>query len=162
MRDNLIETGQIVNTHGIRGELRLQPWADSPVSLTDIEYFYIDGMPIKVLSAKIHKSFLLLRLEGVDSLEAAIRLKTKVVCVKREDIKLEAGAYFIADLVGITAIDAETGGVLGTVSEVLTLPAGNVYVIKGEREILVPAVSEFIVETNLEEGFVKLRLIEGL
>jgi len=158
----LIEAGKIANTHGIRGELRLQPWADSPDFLTGFEYLYIDGVPVKVLSAKVHKGCVIATLDGVNNIDTAIRMKNKVIKVKKDDIHLEDGRYFIADLIGIKAIDAETGGELGIVSDVLSLPSNNVYVIKGEREILVPAVPEFIIETDLDKGYVKLRLIEGL
>ena len=162
MKDELIEAGIIVNTHGINGELRLQPWADSPDFLTGFGHLFIDGVSVKVLSAKVHKGCVIATLEGVDNIDAAIRMKNKVVKVRKEDIHLEEGKYFVADLIGLQAVDAESEKNLGTVSDVLSLPANNVYVIKGEREILVPAVPEFIVETNLEKGYIKLRLIEGL
>jgi len=162
MKSELIETGKIVNTHGINGQLRLQPWADSPVFLTGFEYFYIDDVPVKVLSASVHKSFVIVSLEGIDTIDAAVRMKNKIVSVKREDIKLEEDKFLIADLVGLNAIDAATDKKLGIVSDVLPLPAHNVYVIKGEREILIPAVSEFIAETNINEGYIKFNLIEGL
>jgi len=158
----LIEAGKIANTHGVRGELRLQPWADSPEFLTGFEYIYIDEAPVRVLSAKVHKGCVIAALDGVDDIDAAIRMKNKVIKVKKDDICLEDGRFFVADLIGIKAINAETGEELGIISDVLSLPSNNVYVIKGEREILVPAVPEFIVETNIDEGYVKLRLIEGL
>jgi len=162
MKSELIETGIIVNTHGIRGDLRLQPWADSPVFLTEFDCFYIDGVPLKVLSSKVHKSFVILKFEGVDSIDAAMRLKNKVVCIKREDIKLEDGLFLIADLIGLSAIDKSTGKTIGTISDILPLPAHNVYVVTGEREILIPAVPAFIADTNIEEGYVKFNLIDGL
>ena len=159
---DLIEAGKIVNTHGVHGELRLQPWADSPGFLTGFEFLYIDGEPVKVLSAKVHKGCVIAALEGVDDIDAAIRMKNKVIKIKKDDVQLEEGRYFIADLIGIKAINAETGEELGSISDVLSLPSNNVYVITGGRELLVPAVPEFIVETDLEKGYVKLRLIEGL
>lgn len=163
MKSELIETGLIVNTHGIRGCLRLQPWADSPELLCGIEHIYIDGKKVKVLSAKVHRGGVIVSLEGVGNVESAIRLKNKVVCVKRRDIAPPEGTYFIADLIGMAAIESDTGICLGKIADVLTLPANNVYVIDGgEREILVPAVPEFIEETNLEDGFIRFRLIEGL
>ena len=162
MKDEYIETGKIVNTHGNRGEVRLQPWADSPDFLTGFDYFYIDGSPVKVLSAKVHKGCVIAALEGVGDIDAAIRLKNKVIKVKKEDILLEKDRFFVADLIGLKAIDTETGESLGYVTDILTLPSNNVYVIKGDREIMVPAVPEFIIETNLKDGFIKLRLIEGL
>jgi len=162
MKDEYIETGKIVNTHGMRGEVRVQPWADSPGFLTRFEHFYIDGEPVRVLSAKVHKGCVIAALEGVDDIDAAIRMKNKIIKVRKEVVQLEEGRFFVADLVGLQAVDAETGQSIGVLSDVLSLPSNNVYVIKGEREILVPAVPEFIIETNLTDGFVKLRMIEGL
>jgi len=162
MKDEYIETGKIVNTFGNRGEVRLQPWADSPGFLIGFDHFYIDGSPIKVLSAKVHKGCVIATLEGVDDIDAAIRLKNKIIKVKKEDVHLEKDRFFVADLIGLNAINSETGESLGSVIEILTLPSNNVYVIKGDREILVPAVPEFIIETNLKDGYIKLRLIEGL
>lgn len=121
-----------------------------------------------MLSAEVHKSFLLVSLEGVDNIDSAIRLKNKTIYLKKDDFKLEEGTYFIADLIGLTAVDAQTGDALGKIDDVLTLPAHNVYFIKGEdengeeREMLIPAVEEFITETNIEEGYVKIKVIEGM
>ena len=162
MKTEYIEAGKVANTHGIRGEVRLLPWADSPDFLTGFEFFYIDDKPVRVLSAKVHKGCVIATLEGVENIDAAIRLKNKVIKVRKDDVFLEEGRYFVADLVGLQVIDADSGESLGVLSDVLSLPSNNVYVIKGEREILVPAVPEFIVETSLDDGFVKVRLIEGL
>ena len=162
MKSDLIETGKIINTHGINGELRLQPWADSPVFLTEFEFFFIDEIPFKVLSSKVHKSFVIVKLDGINSIDDAVRMKNKTVFVKRDDIKLEEGKNLIIDLIGLTAIDANSNEKLGVITDVLPLPAHNVYVIKGEREILIPAVPEFVTETNINEGYIKFNLIEGL
>ena len=159
---DFIETGIIVNTHGMRGEVKVQPWADSPDFLTAFEHFYIDGAPVRVLSAKVHKGCVIAALEGVEDIDAAIKMKNKVIAVKKEDVPLEEGKHFITDLIGLHAIDSDTGKELGRVADVLTRPANNVYVIKGKREILVPAVPEFIIETNIEEGFIRFRLIDGM
>jgi len=162
MKSDLIETGKIINTHGINGELRLQPWADSPVFLTEFEFFFIDEIPFKVLSSKVHKSFVIVKLDGINSIDDAVRMKNKTVFVKRDDIKLEEGKNLIIDLIGLAAIDANSNEKLGVITDVLPLPAHNVYVIKGEREILIPAVPEFVTETNINEGYIKFNLIEGL
>ena len=136
--------------------------ADSPEFLTEFENIYIDDKPVKVMSARIQKGNVIANLEGVDNIDDAIKLKGTVFKIRKTDARLENGRFFISDLIGLKAVDAETGADLGTVNDILTLPANNVYVIKGKREILVPAVSEFIIETNPEEGYVKLRLIEGM
>ncbi|MCL2249804.1 MAG: ribosome maturation factor RimM [Oscillospiraceae bacterium] len=162
MKQELIETGKIVNTHGVRGEVKILPWADSPEFLLDFDHFYIDGTEIEVLSARIHKGCVIAAFDGVADIKSAAALRNKVISIKKEDANLQEDAYFVADLIGITAIDYETGEKLGHVAEILPLPQGNVYVIRGEREILVPAVPEFIKETNLQDGYVRLYLIEGL
>jgi len=162
MDATLIETGKIVNTHGNRGEVKMLPWADSPEFLLAFNELYIDGVPFRVKHAKVHKGCVIASLEGIDDIDAAIRMKNKIISIKREDAGLEEGKHFIADLVGLDAIDAETGKNLGTISDILTLPAHNVYVIKGEREILIPAISEFIAQTDIDAGYVKFNMIEGL
>ena len=162
MKSEFLETGKIVNTHGIRGELKLQPWADSPDFLAGFDHLYIDGLPVKVLSARVHKGCVIAALEGIDDINGAMRMKNKIVSVRRSDIKLDDDKYFIADIIGLRAVDSATDEELGIVVDVLSLPAGNVYIIKGEREILVPAVSEFVIETDINAGYIKLRLIEGM
>ena len=162
MVSKLLEAGKIVNTHGVHGEVRIYPWADSPDFIAGIDRLFIDGTPVKILSARTHKSFVIAALDGVTDIDGAIRLKNKTVFIDRGDVKLEVGQFFVADILGIRAIDADTGEQIGTIADVLYLPANNVYVIKGEREILVPAVPGFVIETNIEMGYIKLRLIEGM
>ena len=162
MDGSFLEAGKIVNTHGVRGEVRIQPWADSPDFLAGFKCLYIDGAPVEVLSVKSHKSFVIAAFSGVTDIEGAMRLKNKTVFIDRGDVLLDEGRYFVADIIGLRAIDAETGEELGTVANVLPLPANNVYVIKGMREILVPAVDEFIVETNIAGGYVRIHMMEGL
>ena len=162
MGDKFLEAGKIINTHGVRGEVRVQPWADSPDFLLGFEFFYIDGAPVKVLSARTHKSYVIAALEGISDIDGAIRMKNKTICIDRDDVQLEGGRHFVADLVGLRAVDALTGAELGAVVEVLSLPANSVYVIRGAREILVPAVPDFVDEVDIVGGFIKLRLIEGM
>ena len=157
-----LEAGVIANTHGLRGEVRIQPWADSASFLAAFKRIYIDGSPVEVVSARVHKSMVIAALDGVDDIESAIKLKNKVVHIARNDVKLDEGRYFIADIIGLRALDADTGEELGVVADVLSLPANDVYVIKGKREMLIPAVPEFILETSMEAGAVRIRLIEGM
>jgi len=162
MRNEFLEAGKIVNTHGIRGEVKIQPWADSPDFLTGFKRFFIDGKPVKVISAKVHKGCVIAALDGVTEIDGAIRLKNKTVFIRREEAPLEEGRHYIADLVGLRAVDAETGEEIGTVRDVLSLPANNVYVITGAREILVPAVPDFVDGIDFDAGLIRLRLIEGM
>ena len=162
MKNRFLEAGQIVNTHGILGEVKIVPWCDSPEFLCDFNTLYIDEKPVKVRSARIHKGNVLAFLEGVDDVNAAMRLKGKTVFIDRTGVELPDGRHFIADLIGLEVRDAGSGTVLGTVTDVLTPPAHEVYVVKGEREYLIPAVDEFLIETNVEGGFIRVRLIEGM
>ena len=162
MENKLLEAGNIVNTHGVRGEIKIKPWADSPDFLTAFECLYIDGSPIKVLSAKVHKGCVIAALEGVSDFDGAIRLKNKIVYINRDDVSLEDGRHFVADLLGLRALDAATGDEIGTIVDVLSLPAHNVYVIRGEREILIPAVPDFVIEIDTSDRYIKFRLIDGM
>ena len=166
MQNNkLLQAGKIINTFGVRGEVKIEPWADSPAFFSDIKTFYIDDKPINVLSSRIHKNFLLVIFEGFDDIKSLIKLKGKIICISRDDAILEEGHHYIVDLVGLNAIDNKTGETLGTVIEVMTRPANNVYVIKSEnqqQELLIPAVDEFVKEINIDKGYIKFHIIEGM
>ena len=162
MKNRFLEAGQIVNTHGIRGEVKVVPWCDSPQFLCQFDTLYLDGQPIRVLEARVHKSNVLLTLEGVSDVNAAMRLKNKILHIDRTGVELPEGRHFIADLIGLQVLDDETGAELGVITEVLTPPAQEVYVVKGEKQYLIPAVDEFVKETNVEGGYVRVRLIEGM
>lgn len=156
-----LECGQIVNTHGIRGEVKIVPWADSAEFLCQFSTLYLDGAPVKVQNARVHKGSVIAQLEGVSDVNAAMLLKNKVVYIRREDAKLPEGAFFLADIIGLDVVD-ESGSKLGTLKEVLSPSRQQVYVVAGEREILIPAVPEFILETNVDAGYIKVHLIEGM
>lgn len=156
-----LECGQIVNTHGIRGEVKIVPWADSAEFLCQFSTLYVDGLPVKVQNARVHKGSVIAQLEGVSDVNAAMLMKNKVVYIRREDAKLPEGAFFLADIMGLDVVD-ESGNKLGILKDVLSPSRQQVYVVEGEREILIPAVPEFILETNVEAGYIKVRLIEGM
>ena len=161
--NQFLEAGQIANTHGIQGEVKIVPWCDSPQFLCQFDTLYLDGAPVKVLSKRIHKGNVLAMLEGVNDVESAMRLKGKVVKIDRTGVVLPEGRHFIADLIGLEVRDADSGAVLGTVADVLTPPAHEVYVVKGgAHDYMIPAVDEFLVESNVEGGYIRVRLIEGM
>lgn len=163
MKNQFLEAGQIVNTHGIRGEVKIMPWADSPEFLCGFDTFYMDGKAVKVLSARPHKTMVLATLEGVDAVEKAMKLKGKILSIDRTGIELPDGRHFLADLMGLAVIDAASGAELGTIADILTPPAHEVYVVRGKgKEYMIPAVDAFLVETNVEGGYIKVNLIEGM
>ena len=163
MKHQYLEAGQIVNTHGIRGEVKIVPWCDTPEFLCQFDTLYLDGRPVKVRAARVHKGNVLARLEGVTDVNAAMRLKGKILSIDRTGVELPDGRHFLADLMGLEVRDAETGAVLGTVTDILTPPAHEVYVVRGGgREYLIPAVDEFVKEIDVDGGFIRVSLIEGM
>ena len=160
-KQSLIDAGKIVNTHGVRGEVRIEVWLDSPALLKRCGRVYLGGEEKKILSAREHKGFLIAQLEGVADVGAAQALKNRVVQIARADAKLPRGAYFLQDIIGASVVD-ESGAEVGRLAEVLELPSQRVYVVKGETEHLIPAVPAFIRNTDAENGVITVRLIEGM
>ena len=158
MKSPYLPTGQIVNTHGLKGYVKIQPWADDPADLLDFDRFFIDGREYEVEQASLQKSMVLLKLAGVDTIDEAAKLRKS--SHRPGDVELEEGVVFIADLIGLTVL--ADGVEIGKITEVLTPPGNDVYVVKGEREYLIPAVKEFVEELNPEAGFVRVHLIEGM
>lgn len=159
--ESYLKIGKIINTHGIKGEVKIEPWTDDAQFLSRFKLFYIDGKPYRLLSGRVHKDYLIAQIEGVSDVNSAMVLKNKIVCGNRRDVKLEKGRFFIQDIIGATVKD-ETGAELGKLTEVLDLPASKVYVVSGEREILIPAVDQFILKTDVEAGIITVRLIDGM
>lgn len=159
--EKYLEAGIICNTHGTRGEVKIQPWADSAEFLKEFKYLYIDGKAFELISGKVHKQCLIAELKGVSGVNEAMTLKNKIVSIDRSEAKLPKGAFFIQDIIGASVVD-ESGKELGKLSDVLELPSSNVYVVTGEREILIPAVPQFIINTDVKAGLITVRLIDGM
>lgn len=159
--NEFLDCGQIVNTHGVHGEVRIVPWADSPDFLCQLSTLYVDSGALPVMASRVHKGSVIARLQGVDTVERAMALKGKTVQLRRADVNLPEGAFFLADIIGLDVVD-EDGQRLGKLKEVLSPSIQQIYVVEGERDIMIPAVPEFILETNIEAGFIKVRLIEGM
>ena len=161
-RKQYLETGQIVNTHGLRGEMRVLPWADSPEFLLGLPRFFIDGKEFPVESCRVQKTCVLLKLKGVDDVDAARALRGKTIFLDRADVQLSKETYFIQDLIGLRVLD-QNGAEIGSITEVIQLPKHDVYVVRGEDgEYQIPAVKEFIKKTDMEAGTVDAVLIEGM
>ncbi len=150
-----------MNTQGLRGEVRIEPWADSPQFLTTIKTFYIDGAPHIVERARVQKNMVVAKLAGTDDMDAANALRNKVVHIARADARLPENTVFLRDLVGLRVVDA-AGNEIGTLADVIELPTQRVYVVKGGTEHLIPAVDEFIMSTDIDAGVMTVRLIEGM
>ena len=154
-----LETGEIVSTHGIRGEVKVYPWADSPEFLLEFDRFRIGGTDYDVEQSRVQKNCVLLKLRGVDTVEAAMALRGQVVEFDRSEVELEEG-WFIADLIGLR-VHSE-GREIGSITDVLQYPGNDVWVVKGEKEYMIPAVPAFLKEVRVDEGYAVVALIEGM
>ena len=158
----LIEAGRIVNTHGVRGEVKIEVWLDSPQFFKSFKRLVLEtGEEKKILSAKTQKGFVIAALEGVGDVNAAMALEGKTVSVHRVDAALPHGAFFLQDIIGAKVVD-EDGNEIGTLTDVMETPASNIYVVQGETEHLIPAVPEFIKKTDADAGVITVHLIEGM
>lgn len=160
-KQKFIEAGKIVNTHGVKGEIKIQVWLDSPEFLKTFKRIYIDGKAIKVISSRVHKDFLIAFLEGVNDVNEAMCLKNKTVYIDRKDAKLPRGAYFLQDIIGATVFD-QNGAEVGKLTDIMETPASKIYVVNGESEHLIPAVDEFILAVDADKAEVRVNLIEGM
>ena len=161
-----LETGKITGTHGLRGEVRVQPWADSPEFLTQLKVLYLDkgAKKIEITSARVHKNMLIMKIKGVDTIEQADALRNKVLYLNRDDVELEDGAYFVQDLIGLDVLDCDTGECLGRLAEVSETGSNDIYHIKTPdgREVLIPVIPDVVREVSPQQGFVKIFRMKGL
>ena len=163
MRPEYIAVGRIVNAHGIKGEVKLNPEGFLPEFVARFDTLYIGGQAVRVKGRRVHKSTLLLALPGVEDMDAALALKGKEVSIRRRDAMLPAGEYFDAELDGLTVVDDATGQELGKIHRVLHYPAHKVYEVRGDREYLIPAVPEvFIASVDVDGGVMRVHLMKGL
>ena len=163
MRPAFIPVGQIVNAHGIRGEVKVNPHGFDPEFLTEFDTIYIDGQPVRVRSARVHKSTVLMALPGVDDMDAALALKGKTVAIYADDVALPEGEYFDVELEGCAVLDDATGEEIGKLTRGLHYPAHKVYEVKGSREYLIPAVpGVFIASVDIDAGVVRVHMMKGL
>ena len=166
MDKKYIECGKIINTHGCRGGLKIEPWCNSAEDFTALKRLYIqrknEFIEYTVTRASVFKQFVVLDVAEINDMETALSLKNVTVYADRDDFELEDGEFFLTDIIGLDVIDSESGKVYGRVSDIINRGASDIYVVEtpvGER--MIPAVDEFIVEIDINCG-VKVRTIEGL
>lgn len=161
-----LEAGQIVRTHGVRGELVLEPWADSAEFLLHVGELYFDSQgqrPAEVLARRTHKGRLLVTLKHITTIEQGDALRGQVLYLNRDHVELPDGSFFLQDLIGLRAVDGATGQVYGVLEEVIPAPANHVYrIVDGGREYLFPAVEHMIKRTDLEAGVIELLPVPGI
>ena len=165
MKKEYLEAGKIVTTHGIRGEVKIMPYTDTPDLLAEFDRLFIGKNKDEVIitRSRVFKNTVIAKIEGIDTPEAAEKLRNKILYMHRDDLELDDDTYFIQDLIGIEVRDADTDAVYGTIADVMQTGANDVYVIKGEkREYLVPAIADVVVSTDIDNNIMTIRPLDGL
>lgn len=163
MKKEYLEAGKIVNTHGIKGEVKIMPYTDVPELLCEFDRLFLDRKEIFIERSRVAKNMVIAKLEGVDTPEQAEKLRNKILYMHRDDLELDDDTYFIQDLIGMEVNDAETGVTYGKIVDVMQTGANDVYVIKGsDREYLVPAIADVVVSTDIDNNVMTIKVLEGL
>lgn len=157
MKLQFVEAGEIVTTHGVRGEVKVLPWLDCPEMLCEFDRCRLDGKEYEIQQCRVQKTCNLVKLKGIDTMEDAQKLRGKVIELYREDIDDEV--IFAAELVGVEVY--ADGACIGKITEVLDYPGNSVYVVDNGKYML-PAVKEFILSTDMEKNEMQVKLIEGM
>ena len=158
MKLQFVEAGEIVTTHGVRGEVKVLCWLDDPEMLCEFDRCRIAGKEYVMEQVRVQKTCNLVKLQGIDTMEAAQAMRGRIVELYREDIDDEV--IFAAELIGVE-VDCE-GKRIGRIREVLDYPGNSVYVVKGDHEYMIPAVKQFILTTDMEKNEMQVKLIEGM
>ena len=162
-----LELGQIVSTHGVRGEMRFNPWCDSADFATKFNTLYFDAegkQSVAVQSARVHGNIVLLRLEGIDTMEKAQALRQKVLYIDRESADLPENTWFVEDLLGCRVVEDGTDTVYGSITDVQKYPANDVWTVKepSGKDVLVPAIKDVVVSADIENKTVYIKALKGL
>ena len=158
MKLQFVEAGEIVNTHGIKGEIKVLPWVDSPEDLVDFERCRIARKDYEIELCRVQKTCALMKLVGINTVEDAQKLRGKTVLLYREDIDDEV--IFAAELINMDVFC--NGEQIGVITEVLDYPGNSVYVVKCEKSYMIPAVKEFILNTDMDGNRMDVKLLEGM
>ena len=166
--EDLLQVGVITSTHGVRGEVKVFPTTDDNARFKKLKDCYLEYknemLPIKVQGAKFFKNMVILKFDGIDNINDVEKYKQCKLYVDREHaVALEENEYFMTDLIGLQ-VQKEDGTALGTLTEIIPTGANDVYVIdlKDGRELLLPAIKQCILEVNVEDGFMKVHVLDGL
>lgn len=162
-----LEIGQIVSTHGIKGELRVNPWCDAPEFMKRFQTLYFDAKgekAVNVTACRPHGNIVILKLEGIDTVEQAQRLRSKILFMNRRDAKLDAGDWFIQDLIGCTVYDADNENrIYGKISDVSETGANDIWFIENNgKEYIIPAIKDVVINVEAENGAVYIRPLRGI
>ena len=165
---DLLEVGKIVNTHGLRGEVKVVPWTDYPEVFEDIETVYIkkksDYERLDIAGIKYQKNNLIIRFAQLKDINEAEKYKNRVLYAERTSLgELPEGVYYIADLIGLDVVK-EDGEKVGIISDVFNTGSNDIYEVKreGQKNLLLPVIDDVVLNIDVENKKVTVRMMEGL
>ena len=162
--NNNLEIGQIVNTHGLRGDLKVMPWCDDPSVFDELAYVIIDGVEYDIEKSRMQKNMVLLKLEGIDHINDAEKYRNKVLNVPREELgELPEGTYYICDLLGCSVITTDDRN-LGKITDIIKTGSNDVYVVEemGKKQVLIPVIDEVVKSVDIDGKTVIIEPLKGL
>ena len=162
--ENLLEIGQIVNTHGLRGDVKVMPWCDDPEIFHELAYVLIDGEEFEIQKSSLHKNAVLLKLKGIDHINDAENYRNKVLTIPREELgELPEGTYYICDLLGCS-VETVNGRNLGKICDIIKTGSNDVYVVEDitKKQVLIPVIDEVIKSVSIDEKRIVIEPLKGL
>lgn len=164
MKKEYLEAGKIVTTHGIRGEVKIMPYTDTPELLCEFDRLFMgkNHTEIIIKRSRVFKNMVIAKIDGVDTPEEAEKLRNKILFMHHDDLELDEDTYFIQDLIGIEVKDADSGFIYGKITDVMQTGANDIYVIQGEKEYLIPAIPDVVISTDIDNNIMLIRPLEGL
>lgn len=167
MLKQYLEIGQIVSTHGIKGEVRVNPWCDTPEFMKKFKTLYFDAngnKAVKITVCRPHGNVVIIKLDGVDTVEEAQKLRNKTLYMNRADAKLQKGDWFIQDLIGCTVYDADDNSkTYGTLTDVAETGANDIWFIdRCGKEYIIPAIKDVVINVDVENESVFIRPLRGI
>jgi len=165
MKKEFLEAGKIVTTHGIRGEVKIMPYTDTPELLAEFDRLFMgrNKDEVTIVRSRVFKNMVIAKIEGVDTPEDAEKLRNKLLYMHRDDLELGEDTYFIQDLIGMEVRDADSDELYGVIDDVMQTGANDVYVVKsGDKELLVPAIADVVISTDIDGNVMTIRPLNGL
>ena len=163
-----LEIGQIVSTHGIKGEVRLNPWCDSPEFVKKFKTLYRDekgNNDVKIISCRPHGNVAVLKIDGVDTVEDAQKLRNTILYMKRSDVNLPDGKWFVSELIGCSVLNYDDNNICyGKIKDIESYTANDVWYIETPdgKDVLIPAIKDVVIECDVAKDVAFIRPLRGL
>ncbi len=164
MKKEYLNIGKIVGTHGVRGMVRIEPWADDGAFLKNFKTFYLDDMTrLEITGITPHGNVVIAKITGVESIEQAEAYRGKILSVRREDAPETDGRYYIEEILGSSVINSETGALLGTLTDVFKTGANDVWQVSNNgKNYLLPVIDDLEIKVDIENEKITLKPLKGI